>query len=240
MNETFDSSFIHSIITGEFFILALSVLAFGIGTFINNRVRRAFTAPILIAVIIVSAVLLLLDIDYETYAEKSHLITFLLNPTVVALGYALYKQSHHLKGNILTILSIVAIGAVVGVVSVFGFCRLTNVSDLITASMQPKSVTMPIALVLSERSGGLPALTAVSVMICGIFGSIIGPWFLNKIGVKSKVAKGLALGTASHGIGTARAMQLGQLEGAIAGMAIGLMGIMTAIAIPLTEYFFTK
>ena len=129
-----------------------------------------------------------------------------------------------------------AVGAVVGVVSIIVFCRLMNAPEVITLSMQPKSVTMPIALVLSEMSGGLPALTAVSVMICGIFGSIIGPWFLKTIGVKSKIAKGLAMGTASHGIGTSRAMQMGQFEGAIAGMAIGLMGIMTAITIPLTVF----
>lgn len=236
MIKMLDDTFVQSIITSEPFILALSVFAFGIGTYINRRVQHAISAPILIAVLIVSTMLLLLNIDYDTYAQKSHLITFLLNPTVVALGYALHKQSHHLKGNVLTILSVVAVGAVVGVVSIIGFCRLMNAPEVITLSMQPKSVTMPIALVLSEMSGGLPALTAVSVMICGIFGSIIGPWFLKTIGVKSKIAKGLAMGTASHGIGTSRAMQMGQLEGAIAGMAIGLMGIMTAITIPLTVF----
>lgn len=237
MIEFFHDPFVRSVITSEPFILALSVAAFGVGTYINNRVRKAYTAPILIAVIIVTAILLLLDIDYDTYAEGSHLITFLLNPTVVALGYALHKQSAHLKGNVIAILSVVALGAIIGVVSVVGFCRLMGAPDVITLSMQPKSVTMPIALGLSMRSGGLPALTAVSVMICGIFGSIIGPWFLKKLNVKSKLAQGLAMGTASHGIGTARAMQMGQLQGAIAGMAIGLMGIMTAIVIPLVELF---
>lgn len=240
MNNIFDYEYFRTIITSEPFILSLSVLAFGIGSLINNKVKRAFTAPILIAVIVVSAVLLLLNIDYDTYAEKSHLITFLLNPTVVALGYALYKQSHHLKGNVIIILSVVTVGAIVGVVSVISFCKLMGAPEIIMLSMQPKSVTMPIALGLSERTGGLPALTAVSVMICGIFGSIVGPWFLKLLGIKSSIAKGLALGTASHGIGTARAMQLGQLEGAIAGMAIGLMGIMTAITIPLIDLLFTK
>ena len=106
------------------------------------------------------------------------------------------------------------------------------------ASLAPKSVTTPIAISLSEKSGGIPALTAAFVVICGIFGGLVGPVVLRRLGVQSKVAKGLAMGSASHALGTARAMEMGALEGAISGLAIGIMGIMTALLIPFAELLF--
>jgi len=99
-------------------------------------------------------------------------------------------------------------------------------------------VTTPIAMSLSEKSGGVPALTAAFVVICGIFGGLIGPILLRKMGIKSKIAQGLAMGSSAHALGTARAMEMGAVEGAISGLAIGIMGIMTALLIPFAERLF--
>ncbi|MCQ2960022.1 MAG: LrgB family protein [Bacteroidales bacterium] len=224
-----------NIINSEPVILALTIFCFLLGTLINKKYSKPYTSPILLAIIFLIPLLLVLDIDYPTYEKGTHVITFLLAPTVVALGYNMHKQSKSIKKNIVPILITVFIGSLVGVLSVIGICKLFNAPMEIMTAMEPKSVTMPIALGISERSHGILSLTAVSVAICGILGSVIGPWLLEKIKVKSPVAKGLAMGAASHGIGTARAMEMGPVEGAVAGMAIGIMGIFTSIIIPIIE-----
>ncbi len=223
------------IINSEVFIVGLTILCYWIGTLINNKYKRPITSPILIGLILIIPIVLLLQIDYETYEQKTHVITFLLGPTVVALGYNMHKQVQSIKSNLFPILITIFIGSIVGVLSIIGICYAFNVPTELMVSMEPKSVTMPIALGISERSGGILALTAVSVATCGIFGSIIGPRFLSILHVKSPVAKGLAMGAASHGVGTATALKMGQIEGAISGMAIGLMGVSTTIVIPIIE-----
>ena len=174
-------------------------------------------------------------IDYDTFFHGSYIINFMLGPSVVALGYVLYEQIGYLKGKVLSITSSIIVGSFVGIVSVILICKLMNVDHSVIASLEPKSVTTPIAMSLSARSGGIPSLTAVTVVLCGILGGIIGPFILRKLHVRSKVAQGLALGAAAHGLGTARAIELGAVEGAISGLAIGMMGIMTSLLIPLVE-----
>lgn len=222
-------------INSETFILSLTIACYYVGTLIQRWVKKPYANPLLIGILLVIPVLVVLDIDYPTYAEGSHIISFLLGPTVVALGFTLYKQIDYIKGNIRSILISIAVGSVVGVLSVLAVCALFGSPKEVMISLESKSVTTPIAIGLCEKSGGIPSLTAIVVVVCGIFGSVVGPWFLDLISVKSKVARGLAMGAAAHGIGTSRALQMGQVEGALAGMAIGLMGIMTAIAIPIIE-----
>ena len=148
----------------------------------------------------------------------------------------LYEQVHYLKGNVVSIFTSVFVGAVVGILSVIVVGRLMGADHALIASLQPKSVTTPIAMGISEKAGGIPSLTAVIVVAVGIFGSIIGPFVLKILGIESRIAKGLALGASSHAVGTAAAIQIGAVEGAISGLAIGLMGIMTAVLVPIIEY----
>ena len=120
-----------------------------------------------------------------------------------------------------------------GILSVIGIALLFGADKVLIATLQPKSVTTPIAIAIAERTGGVPAITAVVVIAVGIFGGIVGPFILDKLGVKSRIARGLALGASAHGIGTARAMELGAVEGAISGLAIGIMGLATAFLVPI-------
>ncbi|MDO4462393.1 MAG: LrgB family protein [Bacteroidia bacterium] len=226
----------NELLKSEPFLLLITIGAYYIGTLVHNKLKSPLTNPLLIALILLIPLLLALDIDYPTYEKGSHAISMLLSPTVVALGYALHMQIGHLKGNVRRVLIAITAGSIVAVLSVVGVCYIMGTPHLLMVSMEPKSVTMPIALGITERMGGLASLTAITVFTCGVFGNIVGPWFLNAIHVKSPLAQGLALGAASHGVGTARAMQLGQLQGAIAGMAIGLMGVWTAVVVPLVEY----
>ncbi|MFI3286348.1 MAG: LrgB family protein [Rikenellaceae bacterium] len=226
------------IINSPIFIISLVLASYLAGCYVVARWRVSILNPILIAIIIVIAVIKSLGIEYESFEKGSELIDFMLGPSVVAIGYVLYDQRRILKERLVSLLASVVTGSIVGVVGVILLCRLLGCDDIITLSLQPKSVTAPIALAISERSGGIGSLTAVSVVISGIIGSIIGPSLLNIVGVKSKSAKGLALGAAAHGIGTAKAFEIGATEGAVSGLAIGLMGVATSLLTPLFEFLF--
>ena len=177
--------------------------------------------------------LIILDVPYATFKKSSQMINFLLGPSVVALGYILHKQIHYLKGNVVSVLTSITVGAVVGIASILLIGKLFGADQTLIASLAPKSVTTPIAMALSESNGGIPALTAVVVVVAGVMGSIIAPPIMNWLGIKSPIAKGIALGASSHGVGTATAIQMGAIEGALSGLAIGIMGTITSLLLPL-------
>ncbi len=226
------------IINSPIFIILLVLASYMIGTYFITKTRISICNPILIAVLIIIGVIKLLDIDYESFQEGSAIIDFMLGPSVVALGYLLYEQRKILKEQLLSLLISISVGAAVGIGGVILLCRLIGCDDIVTLSIQPKSVTAPIALSICQRSGGVESLTAVSVVISGIMGAIIGPWILSTFGVKSPSARGLAMGAAAHGIGTAKALEMGAKEGAVSGLAIALMGVATSLLVPLFELLF--
>ena len=225
-------------ISTELFLLMLVMGTFLLGVIIYKRTKIALLQPLLISILIIIPFLKVMDIDYQTFYNQTRILHFMLGPSVVALGYVLYEQMEHLKGNVTSIITAVFVGSLVGIISVVLLSKWLGADKVLMASLAPKSVTTPIAISLAEKAGGIPALAAAFVVICGIFGGLVGPVILRKIGIKSKIAKGLAMGSASHALGTARAMEMGALEGAISGLAIGIMGIMTALLIPFVELLF--
>jgi len=219
-------------------MLLLTIGSFLLGMLVFKKTKISFFQPLVISILIIIPFLIVTKIDFETYFENTRILNFMLGPSVVALGYVLYEQAEHVKGNIASIFTSVFAGCVTGIISVVAIAKLFGAEKVIVASLAPKSVTMPIALSLSEFYGGNPSLTAAFVAICGIFGSLVGPLFMQAIGIKSRVAKGLAMGSASHALGTARSMEIGAVEGALGGLAIGIMGVMTAVLMPLAEKLF--
>ena len=219
----------------DIFALTLVIGTYLAATALHKKTRIRLLHPLLTSIFVIIATLQILSIPYETFRQSSRLIHFMLGPSVVALGYVLYDQIQYLKGNVVSILTSLLIGATVGIVSVIFIGKLMGADQALIATLEPKSVTTPIAMGIAEKAGGIPSLTAVIVVAVGIFGSIVGPIVLNALGIHSRIAKGLALGASSHGIGTATAIQLGAIEGALSGLAIGLMGIMTAILIPIIQ-----
>lgn len=217
----------------EIFSLTLVTGTYLAALTLYKKTRISLLHPLITSIFVIIVVLKTMGVEYESFQKGSHLIHFLLGPSVVALGYVLYEQIHHLKGNVISILTAVFVGAIVGIVSVIAIGHLMGADQALIATLQPKSVTTPIAMSIAEKSGGIPSLTAVIVVAVGIFGSIIGPLVMNTLGIESRIAKGLALGASSHGVGTAAAIQIGTVEGALSGLAIGLMGIMTAILVPV-------
>ena len=223
---------------GEVFMLTLAMGTFLLGVWIYKRTKITLLQPLLISMVIIIPFLKVTGIDYHTFYQQTRLLNFMLGPSVVALGFVLYEQIEHIKGNVVSILTAVFVGSIVGIFSVLLIAKLLGADHMLMASLAPKSVTTPIAISLAEKNGGVPALTAAFVVICGLFGGLVGPIILRRLGIKSKIAQGLAMGSASHALGTVRALEMGALEGAISGLAIGIMGIMTALMIPLVKMFF--
>lgn len=226
----------HSLVHSEIFDLALVVGTYIAATILYKKTHLSVLHPLLTSIFVIIVILEFLDIEYASFQQGSHLIHFMLGPSVVALGYVLFEQMKYLKGNVVSILTSVFVGAIVGIISVIVIGNLMGADQSLIATLQPKSVTTPIAMGISEKNGGIPSLTAVIVVAVGIFGSIVGPAVMKVLGIESRIAKGLALGASSHGVGTAAAIQLGAVEGALSGLAIGLMGIMTAILVPVISY----
>ena len=215
------------ILNTEIFILTLVVGIYLVSVWFYRRTKLAFLHPLLISIPVLA---------YESFEQGSRIISFLLGPTVVVLGYLLYEQLSLLRENVVSIVTSVFVGCVTGIFSVIYIARYLGADPVLIASIEPKSVTTPIAMSIAEKAGGVPSIAAIVVILVGIFGGIVGPFILEKLGIKSKIAKGLALGSAAHALGTARAMELGAVEGAISGLAIGVMGIMTAILVPVIEW----
>ncbi|MDR0824212.1 MAG: LrgB family protein [Prevotella sp.] len=217
------------------FILLLVFGSYLFGQWVFKKTKFGLLHPLIIAIAIIIAFLKISGVDYQTFEQGSSFVTFMLGPSVVALGYVLYEQLDYLRGNVVSILLSIFIGSVVGIISVILLAKVTGADEILIHTLEPKSVTTPIAMSIAQQSGGNASLTAVIVLFCGIFGSIVGPPILRLLGIKSSVAKGLAMGASAHGVGTAKAMEMGMIEGALSGLAIGLMGVMTALLIPIVN-----
>ncbi|HLM67512.1 MAG TPA: LrgB family protein [Longimicrobium sp.] len=213
--------------------IAATVAVYAAARVLQRRAGSVLLHPVLVSIVVLIAALRMLGIDYETYDRGGRVLTFLLGPAVVALGLPLYRQMAEIGRRGRAVLVSLAAGSIVGVVSAVGTAALLGASGTVVRSLAPRAVTTPIAIGIAERVGGLPALSAAVVILSGILGAVIGPPLLRRVGVRSRTAFGLALGAAAHGVGTARAAEEGDVEAASSGLAIGLMGLGTAIAVPL-------
>ena len=211
----------------------LSIFCYAIGVAIQQKTGSPVCNPLLIASILVGILLIVSGTTYQTYEESGQLISFFLTPATVALAIPIYRKLDVLLHNLLPILLGAFVGSMVSITSVIVFCHLFGLSESTALSLVPKSVTTPIAVALSEMLGGVTSLTAIAVVITGIIGAIILPTFLKCIGVRNPVQMGLSIGTAAHAVGTSRAIELGETEGAISGLAIGVAGLMTALIVSI-------
>ncbi len=188
--------------------------------------------PVLISVSILVTLLLLTGTPYQRYFDGAQFVHFLLGPTTVALAIPLHGQLKRLLSMAGPLSIALVVGSLTAGLSAYAIGSLLGASAPTVASLAPKSVTTPIAMGIAERLGGLASLTAVFVILTGIFGAIFADGLLKRVGVKDDASVGFALGLASHGIGTARAFQLGEQTGAFAALAMGLNGLFTALTLP--------
>lgn len=225
MNEIlFDSAY---------FGVVLSLLCYWIALKISAKVKSTLCNPLLIASLIIVGALLLFQIDYETFDKGASKLTWFLNPATVCLAVPLYRQFEVLKSNLKAILLGILAGCTACMATIVLLAALFSFSSELTASVLPKSITTAIAIGLSEEIGGISAITVACVVLTGIFGACTASVFFKVFHIEEPVAQGLAAGASAHAIGTSRALELGELQGAMSSLAIVVTGIMTVIAAPL-------
>jgi predicted murein hydrolase (TIGR00659 family) len=217
---------------------ALTLTAFALAQLLFRRTGSLWLNPVLVSVAMIIGVLLGTGIPYPDYARGGDLVLFFLGPAVVALAVPLYQRREELWRRRGAILAGILAGSLASIVSACGIAWLLGGSRTVILSLAPKSATTPIAIAIAERIGGIPALTAPLVVLTGCLGAVCGAEFCRLVGIRSPVATGLAVGTAAHGIGTARMLEIDRLAGTVSGLAIGLNGLATTLLIPLLMWWF--
>ncbi len=195
------------ICTSPFFGITLSIIAYSIGCFINRKTRLALLNPLLISYILIIPSLLLFDIPLEWYDEGGDIINMFLSPATAVLAITIYRQRDILRKHIAAVLAGSLAGSASSILIVFVLCRALGLDDTIMASLLPKSITTPMAIAVSESLGGIQAITVLSVIVTGILGSIIGPVMIRLFRIRSEIAQGMAMGAASHAVGTSKAIE---------------------------------
>ena len=213
-----------------FFGAVLSLAAYEIGLYCKKRWKKALFNPLLIAVILVVAVLAVLRIPYDTYYSGAKYISFLLTPATVCLAIPLYEQFQLLKKNALAILAGVVSGVLTSVTLVLLFSLAFHFSHAEYVTFLPKSVTTAIGMGVSEQLGGNVSITVVVIIVTGVLGNILAEPVCRLFSITNPIARGIGIGSASHAIGTAKAMEMGQIEGAMSGLSIAVSGILTVAA----------
>jgi len=209
---------------------ALTMIAYFAGVAIKNKVNNQFFNPILIAIVTIIAFLLVTGTDYDTYNSSAQYISWFLTPATVSLAIPLYRQIEHLKKNVTAILTGIFSGVVASGVGILLLALAFGLSHTEYVTLLPKSITSAIGMGVADELGGISAITVPVIIITGIFGNITASAVLKAAKVTNPVAKGLAIGTAAHGTGTARAIEMGEVEGAMSGLSIAVAGLMTVVA----------
>lgn len=218
-----------TVINSPLFGITLSIVTYQIGIMIHRRWKSPFTSPLIVSIILCCLTLWATNIPYEAYNTGGAIISMFLGPATAVLAVSMYQQLDTLKRNILPVLAGTVAGSAVSITSILCMCRLFRLDKAVTVSLLPKSVTTPIALSLSQADGGLSAITVAAVVLTGNLGAILAPTLIKLFRIKNPVTAGLAIGTSSHAVGTAKALELGQVEGAASSLAIGCAGIATVI-----------
>lgn len=214
------------------FGIIITLIAFFGAQALRSKIKFVLFSPILIAITLIILFLVHFDISFSDYNKGGKYLSFFLGPVIVALGVLFFEKYELIKHNIYPFLLAVCCGGLISVFSVSVITILMNAPDIIVRSIVPLSITTPIAIEVSQMTHGIPSITAGVVIAVGVFGNAFGPAFLKLLGIKSKTAIGTALGTAAHGIGTARALEEGPLSGAYSGLAMCVNGILTTLIVP--------
>ena len=220
-----------------FFGVAVSIAAYEAGSLLKKKYHSALLNPLLLSVAATIVLLILFRIDYDTYYEGAKYLSYLLTPATVCLAVPMYEQLELLKKNLKAVMVgilsgvLMSLGCILVMAIVFGLNHETYVTLL------PKSITTAIGMGVSEELGGYVTITVATIVITGVLGNIIGEGLCKLFHIEEPIAKGVALGTASHAIGTARAMEMGEIEGAMASLSIAVAGLLTVVGALVFSYF---
>lgn len=220
-----------------FFPLLLTVGAYLGAVWLQKKTGLALLNPILVSVIVILPVVLLLGIPIETYQEGTNVLSYLLTPATICLGLSLYEQLQKLKDDLCAILLGVLAGTVASAVAVLGICLLFRLDRQMIVTLLPKSVTTAIGAVLSEEAGGVTAITAAVIILTGLLGNVLGDLLCRLFRIRDPIARGVAYGTASHVVGTSKAIKESPLTGAVSSLSLAVSGLLTAVLFPIAVSF---
>ena len=213
----------------SYFGILLSLIAYFIAVWIRKKFGYAFLNPLLVAIIITVAAVLLLNVDYEVYNSSARYLSFLLTPATVCLAVPLYEQFDKLKENAAAILAGIFSGVLTSIASIFAMSKLFGFTKEEFVTFLPKSITTAIGMSVAEELGGYVSIAVAAIIVTGVLGNIICEAILKLFKIEDPIAKGAAIGTASHAIGTSKAIEIGEVEGAISSLSIVVAGIMTVL-----------
>ena len=221
------------------FALFITLAAYQIGLWIYKSTKQNPLAnPVAIAIILVATIIQSIDMPYSSYFEGAQFIHFLLGSATVSLAIPIYRGLSSLKGGSIPLIFSLITGGLVSIFSAVNIASLLGAGSNITGAMYPKSVTAPIAMGIAERIGVSPTLTAIFAVATGILGAILAPFVLNALGMKEWWQRGFAIGIGAHGIGTSRAFSIHPEAGTYASLAMGMNGVISAVAIPIIYHLF--
>ncbi len=230
MNELFVSSATIGV--------AISLLAYQFGIFLKSKTKQAFLNPLLVSIILVISFLLIFKIDYESYNQSAKYLSYLLTPATVSLAIPLYEKLDLLKKHFVAIIVGISSGVLTSLLSILAMAMLFRLNHAEYVTLLPKSITTAIGIGISEELGGYVSITATSIIITGILGNMIGEITCKLFRIKHPISKGLAFGTSSHAIGTSKAMELGQIEGAMSSLSIVVSGLLTVVLASIFAMFY--
>lgn len=221
MNEILNSSmFFGSFLTIGVYLLTVKL---------RQKWNSPFLNPLLLSILCIIAFLKITGISYEHYDRSAKYLTYFITPATICLAIPLYKQFHHLKKNYKAILLAILSGVLSGLVCILGLAYVFGFSQEQYVTFLPKSITTAIGIDLSKELGGNPTITVTAIVLTGIMGSVMGEWICKVFKIKHPISVGLALGTASHVLGTSKALEIGELEGAMSSLSVAISGIMTIL-----------
>ncbi len=218
-----------------YFGMVISVGTYLFGVWLRKKVPLAILNPLLVSIILTIAFLMVFKIDYQDYNEGARYLSYFLTPATVCLAIPLYKQLELLKHHFAAVAGGIVSGVLASAFSIFALSKLFGLSHEHYVTLLPKSITTAIGIGVSEEAGGIVTLTVVSIVITGILGNVIADVIFKLFKIKEPVARGLALGTSAHAIGTARALEMGEIEGAMSSLAIAVAGLLTVVVVPIVS-----
>ncbi len=210
---------------------ALSFGMFKLAVALYGKVKSPLLNPLLVAVACIITVMIALQIPLDLFQQSTLPLSFLLGPATVTLAYSVYRQRQVLREHFLPIFAGCLVGSIVSMISAYALCKLFGLDEVLALSFVPKSVTTPIAISVSEQLGGVASITVAAVIVSGIMGAIFAPMMARWFRVRNRVARGVAIGTCSHAVGTTKALEMGELEGAMSGVSIAVSGLLTTLIV---------
>ena len=221
-----------------YFGLVLTFLSYSIGVYLKKKTKFSLCNPILISIILCIIVLAVFRIDYNIYYDGAKYISYLLTPATICLAIPLYEQFQLLKKNLAAILTGIFSGVITSLCTILFMCYVLSMSHEDYVSLLPKSITTAIGMGVSAELGGYVSITVAVIIITGILGNVFGELILKIFRIREPIAKGIAMGTSSHAIGTAKALEFGEVEGAMSSLSIVISGILTVIGASVFANFF--